>query len=95
MNIYKIYYFLKVNENESELPWWRFALIVLHVNVWCYPEYKVISNCALKGARHLLYKLLLLLLLLLLVVVLLLLLLLKLELKLKLIDNVHKLTGQL
>lgn len=71
---------------------------MLHVNVWSYPEYKLLLNCALKSARHLLYKyykLLLLLLLLLLVVVLLLLLLLKLKPKLKLIDNVHKVTGQL
>lgn len=43
------------------------------VCVCSYPEYKLLSNCALKSARHLLYKLLLLLLLLLLLVVLLLL----------------------
>lgn len=43
------------------------------VRVCSYPEYKLLSNCALKSARHLLYKLLLLLLLLLLLVILLLL----------------------
>lgn len=66
-----LYHFLKVNgaQKVSSLG----LLSQCFVRVCSYPEYKLLSNCALKSARHLLYKLLLLLLLLLLLVILLLL----------------------